>query len=138
MTKPISPLAHGVVDYTFATTTAALSSRLDASPAARALLGIASGVATAYSVFTRYPLGLSPRLTMAQHLAVDYAVGALMLAAPLVLLHDTARTRGLLAALGATGLVTALLTRAEDQEPLFTSARRREAPVSAESTAIAR
>lgn len=80
-TRPISPRAHGVLDYVTGATLVAAPSvlGLDGTRAGRALRA-AGATHTGYSVLTKYQLGAVRVLPFRAHLALD-GVGAVGLAA---------------------------------------------------------
>ena len=106
----ISTRQHGVVDYLFAASTYALPRVLPASERARALLTGSSLGVVGMSALTDYELGLVKVLPMKGHVALDLALGALLVAAPLLLHEEDGRVRAALAGMGALGAVVALLT----------------------------
>ena len=108
--KPISTKQHGVVDYLFAASVYALRQRLPASERASRLLGATAAGTVAMSALTRYELGLVKVLPMKGHVALDLALGALLVAAPLLLREEDGRVRAAVAGMGALGAVVALLT----------------------------
>ena len=111
MRRPISRTGHGIVDYTVAAIEGALARTLPASPGVQRLLGLSAANALLLALLTRYELGLVKVLPMRAHLVLDGIFAATFLAAPLAAdEHDPRSVRVALAALGAAGAATALLT----------------------------
>ena len=111
MRRPISRTGHGVVDYAVAAIEGALARTLPASPRVQRLLALSASNALLLALLTRYELGLVKVLPMRAHLVLDGIFAATFLAAPLAAdEHDPRSVRVALAALGAAGAATALLT----------------------------
>src|SRR4051812_48692977 len=85
MQKPISPRVHGVLDYMTAGFLFALPRVMGWSKTVTRLLDASAATATAYSLMTRYELGLVKVLPMKAHLAMDAVSGAALLGAAAVL-----------------------------------------------------
>ena len=76
MQHPISPKAHGVIDYTTSTAVAMAPTVMNLPKrAAAACYGLAAGY-TALSLFTRYPLGAKKMVPFKGHGAAEVAIGA--------------------------------------------------------------
>jgi hypothetical protein len=73
--------------------------------------------AVAYSVMTRYELGLVKVLPMKAHLAMDALSGAALIGAAAALDDEEPDARATLAAVGAWEIAAALLTRTESAGP---------------------
>ena len=99
-----------MVDYLFAASTYALPRVLPASEGARVLLTGSSLGVVGMSALTDYELGLVKVLPMKGHVALDLALGALLVAAPLLLREEDGRVRAAVAGMGALGAVVALRT----------------------------
>ena len=110
--KPISPKQHGVADYLFAGTAYALPRVVPASERVSRLLRTTALGVVGMSAVTRYELGLVKVLPMKAHIALDLALDAAFLAAPLFLRDESAKVKGALAGMGAAGTAVALSTRA--------------------------
>jgi hypothetical protein len=111
MKRPISTQTHGVIDYTWAASAAAVCEKISGAPRTRSLLRGASGAATGSSVMTNYEAGVVPVMPMKGHLALDVAMCAMLLASPLFLPAAERRYAAIPIAFGAVGLLTALLTQ---------------------------
>jgi hypothetical protein len=111
MKRPISTQTHGVIDYTWAASAAAICERISGAPRTKSLLRGASGAATGSSAFTNYEAGLVRMMPMKGHLALDVAMCAVLLAAPLFIPAAERRYAAIPIAFGAVGLLTALLTQ---------------------------
>jgi hypothetical protein len=111
MTRPISTRVHGLIDYSWAAAATALSSRMDAATSTARLLRGAAATATASSVATNYEAGAIRVLPMKAHLALDYALCAVLVAAPLYVPPHERRYAIVPVLLGLAGFVTALLTQ---------------------------
>ena len=108
--KPISSKQHGVVDYVFAASTFALPRLLSASERTRALLTPAALGVVGMSALTDYELGLVKVLPLKGHIGLDLVLGALFVAAPVVLGDEEPKVKAAVAGMGALGATVALLT----------------------------
>jgi hypothetical protein len=63
-----------------------------------------------YSLLTHYELGAYQVLPMEWHLGLDFASGAFLIAMGLILGHEAASVRAILAAFGAFEVVAAMLS----------------------------
>jgi hypothetical protein len=106
----ITTRLHGAIDYTVAALLGSLATSRGLSPAVRATLGATSLLHTGYAVLTDYEAGLSPRLTMHQHLALDTAGGAALCGAGLLMRRQPVGARALLIALGLSELAVVALS----------------------------
>ncbi len=110
--KPISTHAHGVLDYLTAGALLALPRTLGWGPGVTRLLTNAAIGTVVYSLLTRYELGLVKVLPMKGHLALDGMSGALLCAAPFLLLDEDERdATGPLIGLGLFEIIVPLLSR---------------------------
>ncbi len=109
----ISTRSHGLIDYTVATLLGSLSRRRSLPPPVRRLLGVASLGHAGYATMTDYEAGVQPRLTMRQHLALDAAGGAGLVAAGLFMRGQTTASRALLLGLGLSELSVVAFSSAE-------------------------
>jgi hypothetical protein len=111
MQKPITPFAHGVLDY-LTVGTIAMAPRLmdfpdEAANACYALAGVYAGT----SMMTDYPLAVKRAIPFKAHGMAEIAIGALLPALPFMLGFATnARARNFFLALTALTAVTAALT----------------------------
>ncbi len=109
----ITTRLHGAIDYAVAALLGSLAISRGLPPPVRATLGTASLFHTGYAVATDYEAGLSPRLTMRQHLALDAAGGAALCCAGLLMRRQPAGARALLVALGLSELAVVALSSAK-------------------------
>ena len=110
--KPISTRAHGVLDYLTAGMLLALPRMMGWGPGATRLLTNAAIGTLVYSLLTRYELGLVKKLPLKGHLALDGMSGALLCAAPFLLLdEDEGDATGPLVGLGLFEIAVPLLTQ---------------------------
>jgi hypothetical protein len=116
MTRPISTRTHGMIDYAWATTAAALPERLPEAPVTGRLVRRAGIAASISSAMTNYEAGLVRVMPMKGHLTVDYLMCSALIASPLFLPSAERRYAIVPVALGALGLLTSLLT--ETRSPL--------------------
>lgn len=113
MTKPVSTKTHGMLDYAAVPMLLALPRVFGWSPPVRTLLTAAGLGTLAYSLLTRYELGVKPVLPMPGHLALDALSGATLMAAPWLLGERDTATAAALVGLGAFELGAALTTQTE-------------------------
>ena len=110
MRRPISRKQHALVDYVSAAVELVLPRVLDTGPGTRRLLTFSGANAALLGLLTRHELGLFKVVPMRVHLALDGAVAAGFLAAPLFLDEERGSVRAAVAALGLSGALAALLT----------------------------
>ena len=111
MQHPISPRAHGVLDYTTALFTAAAPRLFDFPKPAAALAYTLAGSYTGLSLLTAYPLGARRLVPFKAHGVAESAIGLALPALPWVLgfaRHRAARNFCL--GLTAVTAVVAVLT----------------------------
>jgi hypothetical protein len=111
MKKPITPFAHGVLDYATVAALAAVPSLLRfPKPAARAAYVLAGGYA-GLSALTDYPLAVKRAVPFKAHGATELVIGALLPALPMLLgfKHDR-RASSVFYGLTGMTLAVALLT----------------------------
>ena len=116
MFRPISTMAHGILDYVTAPTLIALPRIFGWGPRVTMLLNGAGAGVLAYSVLTRYELGLLKVLPMKVHLGLDMASGGMLALSPFILLNKRERNVATIATLVGLGLyeITAgLLTQTQ-------------------------
>ena len=111
MRKPITPFAHGVLDYLTVGTVAAAPRLMDfpdeAANACYALAGIYAGT----SMMTDYPLAVKKAIPFKAHAVTEIAIGALLPALPFVLgFAGNARARNFFLALTVLTALTAAMT----------------------------
>ena len=109
----VSTKTHGILDYLTAGTLLAAPRALGWSRSVTRLLTGAACGTIAYSVLTRYELGLVRVLPMTAHLTLDAMSGALMCAAPALLKDEDAAVSAALVGIGAFELGAALATKTE-------------------------
>ena len=114
MQKPISPRVHGVLDYMTAGFMFALPRVLGWSRCATRLMDCSAATTTAYSLMTRYKLGLVKVLPMKAHLALDAVSGAGMLGAAAVMEDEDPDVRCTIACIGAWEIAASLMTRTSE------------------------
>jgi pimeloyl-ACP methyl ester carboxylesterase len=111
-TKPISTLAHGVLDYLTAAFCLTVPRAMGWGPRTEKLLAMNGLMATSYSLFTDYELGAARKLPMTVHLNMDAGSGVnLLLAAATTLRGEPAAGRVAVAALGLFHLFAASATQ---------------------------
>jgi hypothetical protein len=111
MKKPISPLAHGAIDYTTTAAVAAAPYAFEFPVPARRLFGALAGTYTAVSALTDYPLSLKRAIPFKMHGASELAIAAALPAMPWLLGFEKHRAaRNLCFGLTALTLVVAALT----------------------------
>lgn len=118
MRKPITPFAHGIIDYTTIATVAAAPKLMRLGKRAS---GVCYGLAGGYamlSALTAYPLGAKKAIPFKAHGMAEGAIGALLPAVPFLLdFASQRRARNLLFALAAiTGVVAALTDWEKESE----------------------
>lgn len=113
--RPITPTAHGIIDYVFALTSLVLPRSLRWSRRSAILLGTAAVVTIASSAVTDYRPGIVRLLPLQAHLRLDGVIGVGLLAAQSQLTEEETATRVAIASLALAGLLVALLTRLENQ-----------------------
>jgi hypothetical protein len=101
---------HGLIDYGVAAMLGGIAASRALPPSVRGLLGAAGVYHTTYSAVTDYEMGLTPRLTMRQHLGLDALGGVALLGAGLVMRRQPAGARTLLIGLGLTELAVVALS----------------------------
>ena len=111
MRKPITPFAHGVIDYLTVGTVAVAPGLMDfpdeAANACYALAGIYAGT----SMMTDYPLAVKRAIPFKAHGVAEVAIGALLPALPFVLgFASNSRARNFFLALTALTAMTAAMT----------------------------
>ncbi|MFL5447396.1 MAG: hypothetical protein ACJ8A6_06370 [Gemmatimonadales bacterium] len=111
MTKPITPRAHGILDYATAGATAALSRLLGFSPAASRTANAWAAGYSAMSALTNYPLALKRALPFQAHGAMDAIMAPLIPALPWLLgFARDRRARNFFLGLAAVTIVVTALT----------------------------
>jgi hypothetical protein len=85
MHKPISPFAHGVIDYATSATVALAPRALNFPAPARKLCRSLAASYTGLSSVTDYPLSVKRIAPFKVHGAVEVAIGAALPAAPYLL-----------------------------------------------------
>ena len=119
MQHPISPRAHGVLDYATSAVTAAAPRLLDFPRPAAALCYALAGGYTALSLVTDYPVSARRLVPFKAHGATEGAIGAALPALPWLLGfagHRAARNF-CFALAGVTAVVAALTDWSKTEHP---------------------
>lgn len=129
MQKPITPFAHGVLDYLTIGTVVAAPRLMDfpdeAANACYALAGIYAGT----SMMTDYPLAVKRAIPFKVHGMAEVAIGAILPALPFVLgFASDARARNFFLALTAVTALTAAMTDWEKTSEKTARRRHRRKP----------
>jgi hypothetical protein len=82
MRRPITPLAHGVIDYTTSAAVGALPYVLGFPAPARKLFTSLAGTYTSVSALTNYPLSVRRTIPFKMHGASELAIAAALPAMP--------------------------------------------------------
>ncbi len=107
--KLLSTKAHGILDYVYVATAAALPFALGWGRTTQTIAATSAGGALLGSLLTDYELGVVRVLPMKAHLGFDY-VNAVGLLAAAALVDDDDVDRAGLAALGLVSVVSPALT----------------------------
>ena len=110
MNRSISTKTHGMIDYSWASTAAAMPKMMTNAPAASRLIQNAGLVAGANTMLTNYEAGVLKLMPMKAHLAFDALLGGLLLLAPLLVPASERRYALIPMAFGAVSLFSALMT----------------------------
>ncbi len=103
----ISTRLHGALDYATAAALAGLSASRALPGPVRGVLGASAAVHAGYALLTDYEAGLSPRLTVRRHLALDALGGGVLCAAGLLMRRQPGPARAVLFAAGLSELAIA-------------------------------
>jgi hypothetical protein len=136
MRKPISTRTHGFLDYMTSGLLMTLPRALGWSRQTTCLLDAAAITATAYSLITRYELGVAKWLPMKAHLTLDAMSGGALLGAAYLMDDEDDEVRETIAALGAWEISAALLTQTRPPCPLGRyagAANARELPITTQA-----
>jgi hypothetical protein len=119
MNKPITPRAHGILDYATAGATALVSQLLGFSPNAARTARLWAAGYSALSALTDYPLALKRAVPFKAHGAMDAAMAPIIPALPWLLgFARDRRARNFFLGLAAiTVVVTALTDWTREPEP---------------------
>lgn len=112
----ISTRVHGLIDYGMAALLGGLSASRALPPPVSRLLGAAGAYHAGYAALTDYEGGLTPALSMRQHLALDAVGGAALVAAGMAMTRQSDATRALLVGIGVTELVVTALSSASPRQ----------------------
>jgi hypothetical protein len=111
MRRPITPLAHGLIDYTTVATVAAAPRALGLSKRAATTCYALAGAYAALSMLTDYPLAVRRLVPFKAHGVSEGAIGAFLPLVPYALGFDSdTRGRNLLFGLAGLTAVVAALT----------------------------
>lgn len=117
MNRPISTKVHGILDYVSVPTLLTLPRVLHwGKSVTNVLTGAAVGI-LGYSALTRYELGLYKVLPMRTHLMLDMGGGALLTAAPFLLVKRSERTPVTIGFLAGFGLFEVAASLLSQQDP---------------------
>jgi hypothetical protein len=108
--KLFSTQVHGMLDYMTVGTLLSLPRGLRWDKPVTLFVTASALGSFAYSLLTRYELGVFKRLPMQQHLLLDAMSGAAFCAAPLLLKDEDSDVKRALLGLGLFELSAALLT----------------------------
>ena len=117
MRRPISTRTHGVLDYMTAGLLVTLPRALGWGDGVTRLLDASAATTVAYSLLTRYEMGLVKALPMKAHLALDAVQGGALIGASAFLQDEDPEVRATLAALGVFELGVTALSRTEQDAP---------------------
>src|SRR4051812_17667425 len=111
MRKPISPRAHGVLDYTTSAAVATVPRIMKFPKSARRLCDTLAGGYTALSAMTDYPMSVRRTVPFKAHGAAELAIAAALPAMPWLLgFANHKAARNLCFGLAAMTVVVAALT----------------------------
>jgi len=129
MQKPITPFAHGVMDYATVATVAAAPRLMDfPDRAATVCYMLAAGYA-GISMLTDYPLSLRKAIPFKGHGIAEAAIGAMLPAIPWMLgFSRHSRARNFFLGLTALTAMTAALTDWDKQSERIARRRHRRKP----------
>lgn len=129
MKKPITPFAHGVMDYVTVASVAAAPSLMDLpDEAANACYVLAAGYA-GLAMFTDYPLAVKRALPFRMHGIADVAIGAVLPMLPFMLgFASSSRARNLFFGLTAITAMTAAMTDWDKKSERVARRRHRRKP----------
>jgi hypothetical protein len=129
MRKPITPFAHGVLDYTTVATVVAAPRLFDfPDEAANACYVLAGGYA-ALSMFTDYQLGVKRVVPFKAHGLAEMVIGAVLPALPWMLgFGDDRRARNFFLGLTALTAATAAMTDWDKQSERIARRRHKRKP----------
>lgn len=113
MPKPISTKLHGALDYSSALLLLALPRLMGWDERVTRLLTGSALATLAYSLLTRYELGLIKVLPMQAHLALDGTSGGLLATAPLRMQDEDQTVKAVLLGLGLFELTVTFLSQTE-------------------------
>src|SRR3954470_818326 len=113
MRKPISTKAHGFLDYMTAGLLVTLPRAMGWSENVTRLLDASAAGTVAYSLLTRYELGVVKALPMTAHLAIDAVQGGALIGAAAFMEDEDLDVRATLAALGVFELGVTFMTRTQ-------------------------
>jgi hypothetical protein len=111
--KVISTAAHGVLDYATAGALIMLPRLLSVPERVSTLMTGAGLVTFAYSLMTRYELGLFKRISMRMHLMLDAGSAALFVLSPVMLRHQLPQIKSLLIGIGLFEMAVVSMSESE-------------------------
>src|SRR5687767_2216626 len=113
MNRPISTRTHGMIDYTWATTAAAVTKMMSNAPSASRLIQNAGVASAANVMLTNYEAGMMKVMPMKAHLAFDVVMSGALLMSPFLVPASERRYALIPMAFGVVGLLAALMTETE-------------------------
>jgi len=117
MKKPISPAAHGIMDYVLGTVQAAAPLVLGMNQTATITHQAASVAMTAVNMLTNTPVGLKPVLSMKDHQKADIGLlGGMALMTLIPAIHNDKKALGFHLGFLAMALTQFLLTDFDGQQ----------------------
>ena len=120
MAKPISPKAHGYLDYLSVLLLLVAGPVFGFDGVASQITSTLAGVVLVYSAATQYPLSIIRMIPFRTHLVFDAIIGAFMIVAPFALgFSDARRALYFFVVYGVFELIVVFLTRPQT-EPLTT------------------
>jgi hypothetical protein len=129
MRKPITPFAHGILDYLTVGTVAAAPKLMNFPDAAERACYALAGVYAGTSMLTDYPLSVRRTIPFKAHGFAEVAIGALLPALPFILgFAGNSRARNFFIGLTALTAMTALMTDWDKDSERLARRRHRRKP----------
>ena len=109
----LSTRTHGLIDYAVGSALGMLALSSPLSTRTRRVLGAVGAFHLGYAALTDYEAGVTPGISMRQHLALDALGGAAVVGAGLLMRREPRGTRTLLIAVGLSELAVTALSSAQ-------------------------